>query len=171
MRPAGKAGIFTHYHVALPECDTIVVPFKQVSNDGAFKHYCDSLQGKTPLGPTYGIHYNAALPYKAYSIDMPAKMPEFVHDVLLQFNYRGNTAALYGNNTIIADDYYAGTPMPYSLNRHADMLGKQPFILQITPLMENRQIHFEPGADLDFAKSKHAELLGITARPVYEVVF
>lgn len=171
VRPTGKAGIFTHYHVALPECDTIVVPFKQVSSDGAFKLYCDSLQGKTPLGPTYGIHYNAALPYKAYSIDMPAKMPDFVHDVLLQFNYRGNTAALYGNGTIIADDYYAGTPMPYSLNRHADMLGKQPFILQITPLMESRQIHFEPGADLDFAKSKHAELLGITAKPVYEVVF
>jgi hypothetical protein len=171
VRSAGKSGIFTRYQVALPEWDSVGVSFKQVSNEGRFKKYCDSLQGVTPVGPTYPVHYNAALPYKAYSITMPNKLPDFVHDVLLQFDYRGNTAALYAGGTIIADDYYAGPTMPYSLKRHADLLGKQPFVLQITPLMEDRKIHFEPGTDLDFAKSTHAELRGITAKPVYEVSF
>jgi beta-galactosidase len=171
VRAAGKSGIFTHYRVALPEWDSVGVSFRQVSDEKRFKKYCDSLQGNTPAGPTYPIHYNAALPYKAYSLTLPGKMPEFVHDVLLQFDYRGNTAALYAGGTIIADDYYAGTTMPYSLARHADQLGKQPFILQITPLMENRQIHFEPGTELDFAKTVHAELKGIITKPVYEVSF
>ncbi|MBW4889267.1 beta-galactosidase [Mucilaginibacter sp. HMF5004] len=171
VRPAGKAGIFTHYRVALPEWDAVEVPFKQVSDEAKFKAYCDSLKGITPVGPTYAIHYNATLPYKAYSLTLPAKMPEFVHDVLLQFDYRGNTAGLYAGGTIIADDYYAGTTMPYSLKRHEDLLGKQPFVLQITPLMENRKIHFEPGTDLDFAKTTHAELRKIKVQPVYQVSF
>lgn len=171
VRAAGNSGIFTHYQVALPEWDSTGVAFKQVSDDAKFKKYCDSLAGNTPLGPTYQIHYNPALPYKAYSLTLPNKMPDLVYDVLLQFDYKGNTAALYAGGTIIADDYYAGMAMPYSLKRHSDLLGKQPFILQITPLMENHQIHFEPGTDLDFAKSSHAELRGITARPVYQVSF
>jgi hypothetical protein len=171
VRPGAKVGIFTRYQVVLPEYDDVKVTFKQVSDDVKFKAYCDSLVGNTPKGPTYGIHYDAALPYKAYSLTLPAKMPEFVHDVLLQFDYRGNTAALYAGGTIIADDYYSGTTMPYSLARHTDLLGKKPFVLQITPLMENRQIHFEPGTELDFAKTVHAELKGIIAKPVYEVSF
>lgn len=171
VRPGGKSGIFTHYQVVLPEYDELSITFKQVSDDAKFKAYCDSLMGNTPKGPTYGIHYNAALPYKAYSITMPNKLPEFVHDMLLQFDYRGNTAALYAGGTIIADDYYAGTTMPYSLARNVGLLSKKQFVLQITPLMENRQIHFEPGTELDFAKTTHVELKGITAKPVYEVSF
>jgi beta-galactosidase len=171
VRAGGKSGIFTHYRVALPEWDSVGVAFKQISDEKRFKKYCDSLQGITPVGPTYPVHYNAALPYKAYSVTIPNKLPEFVHDVLLQFDYRGNTAALYAGGTIIADDYYAGPTMPYSLKRHVDLLSKQPFVLQITPLMEDRKIHFEPGTDLDFAKSSHAELRAIIAKPVYEVSF
>jgi hypothetical protein len=167
----GSEGMFTKYAVNLPEWKAIEVPFKQISNDLAFKTYTDSLQGKTPLGPTYKINYDAKLPYKVYSITMPRVMPKNVHDVLVDFDYRGNTAALYANGTIIADDYYAGTVMPYSLKRNADLLGKTNFVLQITPLMETRQIHFEPGTELDFSKSTHAGLKSVKLTPVYEVVF
>ena len=170
VKANGSDGIFTTYAVKLQPWQPVDVPFKQVSNDERMKAYCDSLQGKTPLGPTYGINYNPGLPYKAYDIALPKVMPKNVFDVLIEFDYRGNTAALYAAGKIIGDDYYAGTTMPYSLKRHADRLSKS-FVLQITPLMENRQINFEPGTELDFAKDIRATLRAIKLTPEYQVTF
>lgn len=171
IKASGTAGIFAHYQVSLPQWAPVNVAFKQLSNNRDFKKYCDSLDGKTPLGPTYQINYNPGLPYKAYSIAMPPVIPPHVQDVLLEFDYKGNTAQLYAGGTIIADDYYAGTTMPYSLRRRQDLLGKKPFVLQITPLLQAYQIHFEPGTDVAFAKDIHAELKAIKLKPVYQVVF
>lgn len=171
VKAIGTDGVFNKYAVTLPEWKPISIAFKQTSNDKIFEQYCDSLQGKTPLGPTYKINYNAKLPYKSYAITMPSALPKNVSDVLVEFDYHGNTAALYAGGIIIGDDYYAGTTMPYSLKRHADMLGKKPFVLQITPLMDQSQINFEPGTDLDFAKTSHAELKAVNVKPQYEVVF
>jgi len=168
---AGVEGLFSKYAVNLPVWKPVDISFKQISADTAFDRYTQNLAGKTPTGPTYGIKYDANLPYKTYQINMPSALPKNVHDVLAGFDYKGNTAALYANGLIIADDYYTGNVMPYSLRRHADMLGKQKFTLQITPLMENRQIHFEPGTELDFTKTSHAELRAIKVKPQYEVVF
>ncbi|MEO6524004.1 MAG: beta-galactosidase [Mucilaginibacter sp.] len=170
VKADGSEGLFSKYKVNLPEWKPVEIAFKQISNDQNFIKYIDSLQGKTPAGPTYSIRYNPALPYKNYSLGMPASIPKNVYDVLVEFDYRGNTAGLYANGLIIGDDYYAGSTMPYSLKRNEKLLGKAPFILQITPLMENRQIHFEPGTDLKFAKDKHAELRAIKLTPEYQVV-
>jgi beta-galactosidase len=166
----GNDGIFTKYTVNLQPWKPVDVPFKQVSNDERMKAYCDSLQGKTPLGPTYSINYNHSLPYKTYTIGLPKVMPKKVFDVLVEFNYRGNTAALYAGGKIIGDDYYAGTTMPYSLKRHTDLLGK-PLVLQITPLLENYQINFEPGTELGFAKNIRATLKAVKLTPEYQVTF
>ncbi len=171
VQPAGIDGLFSKYSVNLPQWKPIDITFKQLSVDTSFNRYTASLAGKTPAGPTYGIKYDAKLPYKSYAINMPSALPKNVHDVLVEFDYKGNTAALYANGLIIADDYYTGNAMPYSLLRNADILGKQKFILQITPLMESSQIHFEPGTDLGFNKTSHAELKGIHVKPQYEVVF
>jgi len=167
---AGVEGLFNKYVVNLPVWKPVNISFKQISADTAFERYTQNLAGKTPTGPTYDIKYDVKLPYKTYQINMPPALLKNVHDVLVEFDYKGNTAALYANN-LIADDYYTGNVMPYSLKRHVGLLGKQKFILQITPLMENRQIHFEPGTDLDFAKTNHAELRAIKVKPQYEVVF
>jgi beta-galactosidase len=171
VQAAGFEGLFTKYSVNLPQWKPVNITYKQLSADTGFDRYTQSLTGKTPLGPTYKINYDSKLPYKSYAINMPSALPKNVHDVLVEFDYKGNTAALYANNLIIADDYYTGNTMPYSLKRHADLLGKQQFILQITPLMESSQIHFEPGTELGFTKTSHAELRGIRVKPQYEVVF
>ncbi|WP_448697907.1 beta-galactosidase [Mucilaginibacter sp. AW1-3] len=168
---AGVEGLFNKYSVSLPVWKPVEISFKQISADTSFERYTQSLMGKTPAGPAYGIRYDAKLPYKSYAINMPQALPKNVHDVLAEFDYKGNTAGLYANGLIIADDYYTGNAMPYSLKRRADLLGKQKFILQIAPLMENRQIHFEPGTDLDFSNTTHAGLNGIRVKPQYEVVF
>jgi hypothetical protein len=168
---AGIEGLFTKYSVSLPVWKPVDITYKQVSVDTSFTRYTLGLADKTPTGPAYSIRYDAKLPYKSYEINMPSTLPKNVHDVLVEFDYKGNTAALYANNLIIADDYYTGNAMPYSLKRNAGLLGKQKFILQITPLMENRQIHFEPGTDLEFSKTSHAELKAVHLRPQYEVVF
>jgi beta-galactosidase len=171
VHPVGVEGLFSKYSVKLPQWKPIDITYKQLSVDSSFDRYTASLAGKTPLGPTYGIKYDAKLPYKSYAINMPSTLPKNVHDVLVEFDYKGNTAALYANGLIVADDYYTGNAMPYSLIRNADLLVKPKFILQITPLMESSQIHFEPGTELGFTKTNHAELKGVHLKPQYEVVF
>lgn len=171
IRRDGSEGIFARYNVHLPEWKPVNVSFKQVSDDGRYNRYVDSLSGKTPLGPTYKIRYSAEQPFKAYEIYLPKAIPKDVYDVFLDFKYEGNTAALYADGLIIADNYYAGEPMRYSLKRHADLLNKQKFVLQITPLMSKSEINFEPGTYLNFAETTHAALKGVTVFPQYQVTF
>src|SRR5476651_1367863 len=161
---------FYKYDVTLKPAARINIPFQQVSDDAKLNKYVASLL-ETPAKPAYGVNYQDTLPYKAYELKLPARLPANVYDVLATFNYHGNTAALYADGKIIADDYYSGQEMPFSLRREQDKLGKSKFVLQISPLVEKTNIYFESGTPLGFKSSDHAGLTGITAKPVYQVVF
>jgi hypothetical protein len=150
-----KTTPFTSYLVQTPKWIPVDVNFKQIPNDQLFNSYTDSLKGVTPTSPTYGINFDAKLPFKNYQIDMPKALPANVKDVLVEFNYQGNTAALYANNLIVADNYYTGDVMPFTLRRNQTLLKEQTFTLQITPLMPVSAIHFERGTPLDFTKLVH----------------
>ena len=166
-----KTTPFTSYLVQTPKWIPVDVNFKQISNDQLFNNYTDSLKGATPTSPTYGINFDAKLPFKNYQIDMPKALPANVKDVLVEFNYQGNTAALYANNLIVADNYYTGDVMPFTLRRNQTLLKEQRFTLQITPLMPVSAIHFERGTPLDFTKKQPAQLNSIAVKPIYEIIF
>lgn len=164
-----KQGVFDTYAVSFPSVKLPEISFKELSTGDGFDKYVASLKGTTPEGPTYNIFFNTRLPYKNYEVSFPKAIPDQVYDLLLEFNYVGNTAQIYGNGTLIADQYYSGVTMPFSLKRHQSSLANDKFIFQITPLMENYQIHFEPKTPLSFAKTEHASLQSITVKPQYQL--
>jgi hypothetical protein len=163
------SGIFSRYDVVLKPAAPIAIPFQQVSNDDKLKQYASSTE--TPLKPAYGINYVDTLPYKSYQLSLPKRLPANVYDLLATFNYQGNTAGLYANGKVIADDYYGIEPMPFSLRRYQNQLGTGRFVLQISPLMSKAGIYFEPGTDISFKDNTHAVLNSITVKPVYQVIF
>ncbi|MES2279450.1 MAG: beta-galactosidase [Bacteroidota bacterium] len=169
VHPGVSTGVFNRYDVALKPAATMSIPFQQVSDDRKLQQYAASLS-QTPLKPAYSINYLDTLPYKAYQINLPKHLPANVYDVLADFNYKGNTAALYADGKVIADDYYGIGPMPFSLRRQLEQPASK-FIFQITPLMSKAGIYFEPGTDIGFKDGAHANLSSITVRPVYQVVF
>ncbi len=170
IKAAAATGLFKKYDVDLKTAAPVTIPFQQLSNDARFNKYTTSLT-ETPLKPAYGVNYIDTLPYKAYELKLPNRLPPNVYDLLVSFNYHGNTAAIYADGKIIADDYYSGQTMPFSLKRNADKLGKSKFILQISPLVNETKIYFEPGTPLGFKNTDHAGLSSITVKPIYEVVF
>lgn len=165
----GCTGSFFKYHVALPECEVPEIKFKEVSNRHAFDTYCQSLEGKTPKGQTYSHLFDNKAPFLEYELDLPESLPKCVNDVLVEFDYEGNTAQVYAYGVIIADDYYSGLKMPFALRRHRDKLVKSRFLFQVTPLMSKYEIYFEDGTELGFANTRHAGLNGISVVPEYAI--
>lgn len=168
---AGVNGIFNKYNVMLKPMSPIEIPFKQISDDNKMARYVASLRSKDLLKPAYGINYADTLPYKTFQIGLPIRLPANVYDVVANINYHGNTAAMYANGKIIADDYFSGEEMPFSLKRYQQKLKDNKFIFQISPLVSKNTIYFEPGVFLDVVDSGNASLTSITATPVYQVVF
>ncbi|QKJ30183.1 beta-galactosidase [Mucilaginibacter mali] len=170
VHAATTTGIFNRYDVALKSAARVDVPFKQVSDDKRMNQYASAI-GQTPLKPAYGVNYLDTLPYKAYELSLPKRLPANVYDVLIFINYQANTAAIYANGKIIADDYYGLGAMPFSLRREQQHLAGDKFMLQLTPMIGKTNIYFEPGTDTNFKDNSHAVLNGITTTPVYQVVF
>jgi hypothetical protein len=171
IKSVGKEGLFQKYTVKVNPYLGDSIPFKDISNASAFTQYVNSLAGKTPDGPTYDIIHNTRLPYLNYEISLPKALPAGVHDLKLVFNYEGNTAAIYANYILIADNYYVGEPMIYSLKRNEALLKEGQFVLQITPLLEEANIHFEPLTPLGFRAKEHAILKSIKVIPEYQFDF
>ena len=90
-----------------------------------------------------------------------------MNDLLIEFNYRGNTAQLYSDGILIADDYFSGHEMPFALRRHRDKLSHSQFIFQITPLLPQYDIYFEENTELAFTRNMYAELKEISVIPEY----
>jgi beta-galactosidase len=164
-------GIFKEYEIKFSSAYVDSITFKDISNKNTFNQYLKSLEGKTPDGPTYGILHNTRFPYLNYEINLPKSLPKGIRDLKLELNYEGNTAAIYANHILIADNYYVGEPMIFSLKRNEALLKDGKFIFQITPLMEEAKIHFEPNTPLNFRNREHAVLKSIKVIPEFEFVF
>ncbi len=164
-----KTGLFRNCLVRLSKKEMPRISFKEISNRDQYEAYCKSLDGKTPTGPTYTHRLEIDAPYLRYQLDLPDALPEGVNDVLLQFQYHGNTAQIYADDLIIADDYYSGQPMSFALRRHQDKLGKSTFVFQVTPLLPESEIYFEDGTPLDFTLKDPAGLDGIQVIPEYRI--
>ena len=165
----GMEGFFAKYHAALPPCAVPEVRAVDVTDKQAFEQYCKSLKYQTPEGPVYSHRFDEKSPFLRYQIELPDSLPENCHDLKILFDYSGNTAQIYTNGFLIADDFYSGSEMLFALRRHRNKLGK-PFVLQITPMFRNPDIYFEPDTDLDFAENRYAALNRITVVPEYELI-
>jgi hypothetical protein len=162
--PAGKAdGLFQHHHFTFPAFNPPAVSFRErpFTNGKRIRSW-----------PAYTHRYEAINNCKDYEITVPASISDGVHDVLLELNYAGNTAALYSDGIIVADDYYYGRPMPVGVKRLGKRLTDAELILQLRPLWPKVRlgIFFEAGTDLSFVKEGRCELRSITPVPIRRIV-
>ncbi len=145
----GTAGLFQRYKVALAPANDVIVPFTQVPDGSRLKTYTANTSN-TPLTMPYGIDYNDTIPSKTYRLTFPKQLPPHVYDLFLSVGYNGNTAALYADKKLVADNFYLGQPMDISLRRFADKLTTSQFLFQVTPLLKNAAIYFEAETEIDF---------------------
>jgi hypothetical protein len=169
LKSLANDGDFKKYELQFSSVEIPAITYKEVTNTSAYQQYLNSLEQKTPDGPTYNIIHNTRLPYPNFELDFPKTLPKGLHDLKLEINYEGNTAAIYANKLLVADNYYVGEPMIYSLKRNESLLKEGNFILQITPLMKDAKIHFEPNTALDFRAQKHVNLKTIKVIPIYQI--
>lgn len=164
-----KEEVFYKYEVNNKVFKDIKIPFQNITNEKAFQTYIDSLAQNTPVRPTYDIAFTKNNSYKNYSLKLPKNIPANVIDLQLKLNYQGNTAALYVNDLIVADDYFNGKAMILSLKRLGEKRNEN-LVLQLTPLLKNHKIFFESKTNLDFTNISAAQLNSIEVVPVYELV-
>ena len=145
------------------------VAVRQKTDLEAFRKYCQELK-RTPEGPTYSHLFNPEAPHLVYELKFPESMFEGVNNVLVEFDYVGNTAQVYSDGVLIADDYYSGVPMPFGARRHRDKLLGSTMFFQITPLLPNPKIYFEKDMDLSFAENVHAKLNDLRLTAEYKTI-
>ena len=162
----GLNGVFTAYEIEVPKWTMPEISIKQLFNDSLKAKW---LNLDTPKELPYSHKLEKEKPFASYELSLPNKIPQGVNDILINFTYKGNTAQLYSDGIIIADNFYNGTPMPLGLKRHSSKLEKSEFILQITPLTSTDGIYFDDKTELDFVKLKTAYLESVTITPEYEV--
>ncbi len=162
-----KKGQFIQYHVSHSDIDIPEINFQEITNREAYTSYIDSLD-QTPPRPRYSHIYNAQSPFRKYKLNLPGSLPREVNDLLLEFEYVGNTAQIYADSLLIADDYYTGDKMDFALERNKEKLDQSEFIFQITPMMRKYPIYFDQDTKLDFVEDTQARLKRITVKPQYE---
>ena len=169
--PGSSSEMYSDYAAGQPEWKAKEIMAKDISNVGKIDAYVDSLS-ENPSGPTYSHIFDPEKPFRIYELDIPTNMiPDGISNVLVNFNYAGNTAQVYADGVLIADDYYSGGPMPFGLNRHKGKIGKSSFKFQITPMLPKYDIYFEPDTDLAFSSKYNAILKRIELLPEYEFRF
>jgi hypothetical protein len=159
-------GVFTVYDLATQAWEARQPSIKLKTDMAAFDQYCRGLK-RTPAGPSYSHRFDPRTQNLVFEIEWPKGLLDGVHDVLAEFDYVGNTAQVYANEILIADDYYSGKTMPFGARRHAEALGSSSFLLELTPMMPDPEIYFEPDTDIGFAQTTHAELRGVRLTPEY----
>jgi len=164
------------YQVSLPPVDLQLIvngvkhPDKQLSNREllAEDNRLDSVSPTCP-GPQYFVNFKPVEDSSYWQIILPKQTTKsYVSNAFLQLDYTGDTGSLYQEGKLIADDYFAGLPMTYSLNRLNHKKGD--LLFQIVPFRKNLKIYFEKGIREKLQDNEailqHAQII-----PQYEITF
>lgn len=173
MEKSKNEGLFTSYSVNLSDAEgkakLLSAEYIQLTPYSDFVDYTKQL-GTNPPNPQHTVKYEKDNRFLTYELILPSQFPDNLSNILLELDYYGNTAAVYADGIIIADDYYSGAKMPLGLNRLKEHLKDSKFIFQITPLLKDYKIWFEPGTKLDFVNKSPGELRGMKLTPEYKIL-
>jgi hypothetical protein len=132
-------GIFTRFSFTVPSVELLVS-----SRELSPANPTDPAPGVAQPGPLYGAAYKPIPGSRAFRLDIPASALEGLADAFLSVDYGADTAALYVDGKLVADDFYVGEPMTVGLRFLGNLAGRQ-VLLQLVPLTDERDIYFEPG--------------------------
>jgi beta-galactosidase len=103
-----------------------------------------------------------------WEIAVPMDALTDVNDIFLRFDFEGDVAQLFLDETLVADWFYDGTIWEVGLKRFADRLQNQPFRLKISPLAEGAAIYLEKRPQYEHGIA--LTLKCVTAVPQYKVI-
>ncbi|WP_304200645.1 hypothetical protein, partial [Flavobacterium alvei] len=88
-------------------------------------------------GPQYQTNLSPVAGSKYYLFSIPENKKSY----FITLNYFGDTASIYSNGKLMADDFYYGKPWKIGI----DNPKTKQLLVQIVPLTDEKQIYFEPG--------------------------
>lgn len=138
-----NGGIFKTYSTKL-EGGEINLPFEEVTDLSSYLNVKNMLPADNRLatiatanpGPQYQTNLSPVAGSKYYLLSIPENKKSF----FITLNYFGDTASVYSNGKLMADDFYYGKPWKIGINQPKT----KKLLLQIVPLTDEKQIYFEP---------------------------
>lgn len=91
-----------------------------------------------------------------WNIQLPKDAFEGINDLFLRIHYTGDTACMYINKKLAADNFYNGLPWEIGLKRFAREILNNGLTIRIAPNHKNSKIYLE-----DWAKDKNGKQCGI----------
>nr|WP_320056949.1 beta-galactosidase [uncultured Bacteroides sp.] len=164
------------YQVSLPPVDIQLI-IKGMKDPNKHRSDCELLPednrlDSVPLtcpGPQYFVNFKPVEGSSYWQIRLPKQTNKsYVSNTFLQLDYTGDTGSLYQEGKLIADDYFAGLPMTYSLNRLNQKKGD--LLFQIVPFRKDLKIYFEKGIR-EKLQDNEAILQHAQVIPQYEITF
>jgi len=104
--------------------------------------------------------------YKEWKIQISKNAFNEINDLFLRVHYTGDTASVYVNGKLAADNFYNGLPWDIGLKRFAREILENGLNIRITPIRKHSKIYLE-----DWAKHKNEEagIQKIEISPEYSV--
>lgn len=172
-----KRGLFTRYEINLPaveltvmanevtseEIETYVPSALTLPEDNRVEEFIADCPG-----PQYFVNFRPVEGSRYWTLQCPVyKDKPNISNAFLQLNYIGDTGSLYLGGALVADDYYAGEPMLYSLERSKQQQGE--WVFQVVPYRSNLHIFWEKQVRERLNADDLAELNEVKVLPVYEI--
>ncbi len=115
-------------------------------------------------GPQYFVNFRPVPSSLYYTVSLPT-LPSSVKAAYLSVDYVGDTASMYEDGELVADDFYTGEPMMFKLP--AASAARQ-LLLQIIPLPPEVQIYLSPSAREKMERQPQG-VNSVSLVPVYEL--
>ena len=143
--PKEDNGLFTRYNVNR-ESKKIRVSLSEQSSSGKAKQKDKS-------------------DYREWLISLPQDLLNETGDQFLRIHYTGDTAGVYINDKLVADNFYNGLPWEIGIKRFTPDIFQTGLVIRITPMREQSQVYLEDWAKE--CKGKKPNIEKIEVLPEY----
>lgn len=122
-------------------------------------------------GPQYQTNLSPVAGSKYYLLPIPKNKKRSEKPFFMTLDYFGDTAAVYADGSIIADDFYIGKPWTIGFNQPKIKQASKQILLQIVPLSNESQIYFEPGIRETISGKEAAGLKSVNLESEEKITF
>ncbi|RKM61285.1 beta-galactosidase [Butyrivibrio sp. CB08] len=106
-----------------------------------------------------------------YTVALPGNL-DGLNEIFANIGYEGNTAKLYKDGKLIADNFYTGQDWEIGLKRYFDEYGNADeisFDLEIEPLKEGDAIYLQEWPDMKDGKASRINYIHLTAQFIIDI--
>jgi hypothetical protein len=111
------------------------------------------------------IQFNS---FSEYTVNIPENLMDGINQAYLHIDYIGNTAQIYHQHKLLADDFYNGTTWNVALNRLDHKVAGKEIRILINPLLKSDLILFDKNINQHQYNQSTIEKISLT--PEYKVV-